>query len=100
MKIRYFLASMIITIVVTTGFVLMSFAEYNTARYMVDDVNKMTEFLFDEETVSVGVFGERMSVQTKDVSAAIQQIEPFLPSEIKLGAELFRILAEYMGEAW
>lgn len=100
MKIRYFLASMIITIVVTTGFVLMSFAEYNTARYMVDDVNKMTEVLFDEETVSVGIFGERLSVQTKDVSTAIQQIEPFLPSEIKLGAELFRKLAEYMGEAW
>ncbi len=100
MNVRYFLASMIITVTVITGFMLMPFAEYNTSRYMVDDVERMTEFFFDEKTVSVGVFGERLSLKTRDVSAVTQQITPFLPNEIKLSAELFRILAEYMGEAW
>ena len=99
MNVKYFLCSAIITITLTTGALLMPFAEYNSSRYMTAEVQKMSEISFDEQAVSVGVFGEKISVKTSDISSAFNILVPFLPNEIKLSAELVQLVAEYIGEA-
>ena len=96
MNLRLFISSMIITITVTTGALLMPFAEYNSSRFMTEKPEKMAEISFEEDALTVGIFGERLSVETKP---AKDVLKPFLPNAIKLSAELVRILEEYMGEA-
>ena len=99
MNVKYFLSAVIITVTVTTGALLMPFAEYNSSPYMTAEMQKMSEISFDEETVTVGVFGEKLSVKTDDLSSFFRSLAPFLPNEIKLSAELVQLLAEYIGEA-
>ena len=99
MNAKYFLSAVIITVTVTTGAMLMPFAEYNSSRYMTDEIQKLSEISFDEEAVTVGVFGEKISVKTSDVSSVFSALAPFLPNEIKLSAELVQLAAEYIGEA-
>lgn len=96
MNLRLFISSMIITITVTTGALLMPFAEYNSSRFMTEKPEKMAEISFEEDALTVGFFGERLSVET---NPAKDVLKPFLPNAIKLSAELVRILEEYMGEA-
>ena len=99
MDIKIFLSAAIITITVTTGALLMPFAEYNSSRYMIDEMEKLGEIAFDEEAVTVGVFGEKISVKTKDIADIFETLTPFLPNEIKLSAELVQLVTEYIGEA-
>ena len=96
MNVRLFMSSMIITIAVTTGLLLMPFAEYNSSRFMTEKPERMTEISFEEDTVTVGIFGERLSVQTKPVK---DRLIPFVPNAVKLSEELVRLLKDYMGEA-
>ena len=96
MNLRLFISSMIITITVTTGFLLMPFAEYNSSRFMTEKPERMTEISFDEDALTVGIFGERLSVETKP---AKDVVKPFLPNAIKLSLELVQLFEEYMGEA-
>lgn len=100
MNVKYFLSAMIITVTVTTGALLMPFAEYNSSRFMTAELEKMGEISFDEEAVSVGFFGEKLSVKTDELSDVLTTAAPFLPNEIKLSAELVHLLAEYIGEAF
>ena len=99
MNVKYFLCSAIITITLTTGALLMPFAEYNSSRYMTADMQKMSELSFDQEALTVGMFGEKMTLKTSTLSKAIDAITPFLPNELKLSAELVQYVAEYIGEA-
>lgn len=96
MNLRLFISSMIITMTVTTGALLMPFAEYNSSRFMTEKPEKMTEISFEEDALTVGIFGERLTVEARP---AKDVVKPFLPNEIKLSLELVRILKEYMGEA-
>lgn len=98
MNAKYFLSAVIITVTVTTGALLMPFAEYNSSRYMTDEMQKLSEISFEQEAVTVGVFGEKISVKTSDISSTFNTIVPFLPNEIKLSAELVQLVAEYIGE--
>lgn len=98
MNAKYFLSAVIITITVTTGALLMPFAEYNSSRYMTDEMQKLSEISFEQEAVTVGVFCEKISVKTSDISSTFNTIVPFLPNEIKLSAELVQLVAEYIGE--
>ena len=99
MNVKYFLSAVIITVTVTTGALLMPFAEYNSSRYMTAEMQKMSEISFDEEAVTVGMFGEKISVKTNDLSSIFRTVVPFLPNEIKLSAELVQLVSEYIGEA-
>lgn len=99
MKIKYFLASVIITMTITTGALLMPFAEYNSSRYMTDEMQKMSEISFNEDAVTVGLFGEKVTVKTDILTTVSKTITPFLPNEIKLSVKIIQTLAKYIGEA-
>ena len=77
----------------------MPFAEYNSSRYMTDEMQKLGEITFDENAVTVGLFGEKISVENKDIANVFETLTPFLPNEIKFSAELVQLVAEYIGEA-
>ena len=101
-NVKLFFTSMMITIVVVTAGLLMPFAEYNTARYISGTPPKMTEFEFGEDSVTVGVFGQKLSVEREKVDMVnelFQKLTPLVPNEIRISAKLFERLGEYIGEA-
>ena len=99
MNAKYFLSAVIITITITTGALLMPIAEYNSSRYMTDETEKLGELLIGEEALTVGLFGEKISVKTKNVTETFRTITPFLPNELKLSMQVIQQIAERIGEA-
>lgn len=99
---KLFFTSMMITAAVVTAVLLMPFAEYNTAKYISGTPPKMTEFEFGEEVVTVGVFGQKLSVERGTVDTAqtvLEKLTPLVPNEIRFSAKFFEKLGEYIGEA-
>lgn len=101
-NVKLFFASMMITVVVVTAVLLMPFAEYNTAKYISGTPPKMTEFDFGEDAVTVGVFGQKLSVEREKVDTVqkvFNNLTPLVPNEIRISAKLFEKIGEYIGEA-
>lgn len=93
---------MMITVTVVTAVLLMPFAEYNTARYISGTPPKMTEFDFGKDAVTVGVFGQKLSLEREKVDAVqevFEKLTPLVPNEIRISAKILEKIGEYIGEA-